>query len=147
MVQQPEEWLEKLSEAGVDRVILHAESVDNLARVVKKALAMDFDVGVALNPETPASVVDPVAKEIQEVLVMTVEPGAAGQVFLSGPLQKVKSLRKKYPSLHIGVDGGVSRDNIAAAKQAGADRFCINSAIFANPEPADAFALLLSEIT
>lgn len=147
MVQQPDEWLQKLSDAGVDRVILHAESVDDLPRMVKKANSMDFDVAVAINPETPASVIDAVAKDLDEVLVMTVEPGASGQHFLPAQLEKVKALRKKYPSLHIGVDGGVNRETLVLAAKAGADRFCINSAIFHEPDPADAFAMLRAKLS
>lgn len=146
MVQQPDEWLEKLSDAGVDRVILHAETLDDLPRMVKKANNMDFDVVLALNPETPASVIDSVAKDLNEVLVMTVEPGASGQTFLPAQLEKVKVLRKKYPNLHIGVDGGINRETIVLANKAGADRFCVNSAIFNEPHPADAFAMLQAKL-
>lgn len=147
MVQQPEEWLQKLSDAGVDRIIMHAESVDDLPRLVKKANAMNFDVAVAINPETPITAVDAVAKDLDEVLVMTVEPGEAGQRFLPLQLEKVKALRKKYPNLHIGVDGGINRETIILAHKAGADRFCVNSAIFKQPAPADAFALLNGSVS
>lgn len=146
MVQQPDEWLQKLSDAGVDRVIMHAETIDDLPRMVKKANAMDFDVAIALNPETPASIIDDVAKDLDEVLVMTVEPGASGQRFLPLQLEKVKALRKKYPHLHIGVDGGLNRETVVLAYRAGADRLCVNSALFKEASPADAFALLASKL-
>ncbi len=147
MVQQPDEWLQKLSDAGVDRIIMHAESVDDLPRLVKKANNMDFDVAVAINPETPISAIEGVVKDLDEVLVMTVEPGEAGQRFLPLQLEKVKALRKKYPNLHIGVDGGINGETIVLAHKAGADRFCVNSAIFKVPAPADAFALLKGKIS
>lgn len=144
MVDHPEELLADLERAGIDRVVAHAESADNLESLVSKMKEHDFEVAVAINPETPISVLEPVAAQLDEVLVMTVVPGSAGQSFLPSQLDKIKALRKQYPRLNIAVDGGVNAANIVLAKEAGANRFAANSSIFNAPDPVSAFEQLQS---
>lgn len=146
MVAQPEEMFESLSDAGIDRVIVHVEAVHDVKTLVKVMRGYDFEVGLAINPETDIDVIAPVANDIDEVMVMTVEPGASGQSFMQEPLQKVRALREKYPQLNIGVDGGINRESLERAQAAGANRFAINSAIFASPDPAGAFEQLQSAL-
>lgn len=142
MVEQPEEWLADLANAGVTRVVAHVEGTQDIAKLVKKMKGYDFEAGLAISPETPISVIDPVAAQLNEVQIMTVQPGASGQEFLANQLVKIKQLRAKYPKLNIGVDGGINKDTIKLAKEAGANRFGVNSAIFNDPDPVMAFEAL-----
>lgn len=142
MVESPEELLEDLVASGVDRVVIHAESVDDLKASVKRFKKNDFEVGVAINPETSVEDIEEVIPDLDEVMVMTVVPGASGQDFLTEELGKVTQLRNAYPDLNIAVDGGINRETIKQAKAAGANRFAANSAIFASLDPANAFEVL-----
>lgn len=142
MVEEPEEWLADLAAAGVTRVIAHVEGTQDVSRLVKKMKGHDFEVGLALSPETPASAIDAVAAQLDEVQVMTVNPGAAGQEFMMNQLQKVRQIRAKYPELNIGVDGGINKHTIKLAKEAGANRFGVNSSVFNDPDPAMAYEVL-----
>lgn len=146
MVEHPEELLADLELAGIDRVVAHAESTDDLRGLVSKMKEHDFEVVVAINPETPVSVLEPVMKDLDGVLVMTVVPGSGGQSFLTSQLPKIQALRKRYPALNIAVDGGVNLETIRMAKDAGANRFETNSAIFNAPDPVSAFEQLQAQI-
>lgn len=142
MVENPQEMLEPLAKAGVDRVIVHIEAVDDVPAFMKQLSKYDFEKGFAISPETPLDALDGVLDQVDEVLVMTVQPGESGQRFMPAALQKVKTLRKQHPSLTIAVDGGVNASTIVQAKTAGANRFAVNSAIFNAPDPAMAFEQL-----
>lgn len=142
MVEQPEEWLADLAAAGVTRVIAHVEGTQNVRKLVQKMKEHEFEAGIALSPETDIDEIADVIEDLDEVLVMTVQPGASGQSFMANQLQKVRQLREQYPDLNIGVDGGVNKDTIRQAKEAGANRFAVNSAIFNDPDPAMAFEVM-----
>ncbi len=146
MVENPEELLEDLSQAGIERVIVHAEACDDLTSLVEKMRSYEFEVGVALNPETPIEEIEEVIDDLDQVLIMTVVPGASGQAFMDQQLVKVKALREKYPELNIAVDGGVNLATIQKARMAGANRFCVNSAIFTSPDPANAYTVLCNMV-
>lgn len=146
MVDNPEEIIEPLAKAGIDRVIVHAESTDNLQGLIERMKNFDYEVGVALSPETDVSEISEVIDDLDVVLVMTVIPGASGQSFMTDQLEKVKELRESYPELNIAVDGGVDMTTIKLAKEAGANLFVVNSAIFENPDPANAFQLMQAVI-
>lgn len=146
MVENPEEMFEGLSNAGVDRVIVHAEAVEDLPAILMKMDEYGFQKGVALNPETDIDDIKEVIHDLDVVLIMTVIPGASGQSFMDEQLDKVSDLRADYPELNIAVDGGVNMDTLKKAKEAGANRFGINSAIFESPDPVNAFEVLSSQL-
>lgn len=146
MVEGPEELLDDLIKSGVDRVIIHAESVDNLRATIDRLKGKDFELGVAINPETSVEDIEEFIPDLDEVMVMTVVPGASGQAFLAEELGKVTQLRTAHPDLNIAVDGGINRETIKLAKAAGANRFAVNSAIFASLDPGNAFELLQSMV-
>lgn len=147
MVENPLDYLEPMAMAGIDRVVVHVEALEDVDAFVAKMDKYDFQKGLAISPETPLSVIESVAGQLDEVLVMTVNPGEAGQRFLPSALEKVKVLRKKYPNLNIAVDGGINAETIVAAKEAGANRFAVNSAVFQTPDPANAFEVLQAKIS
>ncbi len=147
MVENPEERLEQLAKAGADRVIIHAQVVDDLPAIVEKMSQYDFQTAIALSTEVDVDVLEDIIDQVDMVLVMTVVPGASGQGMIIDELEKVRELRELYPDLTIGVDGGINRDTIKQAREAGANYFCANSAIFETPDPANAYEVLLSMIS
>ena len=147
MVEHPEEILNDLAKAGVDRVIFHIEAVDDIEDLLNRMDDYDFEKAIAINPETELDEIPDILDRLDMVLIMTVVPGAGGQPFISSQLDKVKALRSRYPQLSISVDGGIDTTTIKLAKDAGANCFSVGTAIFESPDPANAFEVLKTMIT
>ena len=156
MIDAPHRVLNEWLGSKVKRIILHWEAlekvhnhellpyktqigpgfpVSNLAEEIHKN---NKEFGVALNLETPISVLDNFIKYLDMVLLMSVPPGQAGQEFQEAVIPKIIALRQKYPDVKIAVDGGVSPQNISKLVEAGADFLAVGSAIFASGNPAAA---------
>ena len=147
MVWHPDTYLEDLKQAGVDRVIVHQESDVHLNRLLHKIRQMGFSPGVALNPSTPAILLEDVLELVDLVLIMTVNPGFGGQAFLPTMREKiirVRQMRESHSSLsfRIEVDGGISPVNASDVVNAGADVLVAGTAVFRNPPYKDAVARL-----
>lgn len=142
MIENPERWAPKYADAGCASVTFHLEAAVSpitLAREIRKRGAR---AAVALRPSTPIDGIIDFLPEFDMVLVMTVEPGFGGQGFMQPTITKVARLREiigwQGLNVDIQVDGGVSRENIAAAAGAGATNFVAGSAIYRNGDPAAA---------
>jgi ribulose-phosphate 3-epimerase len=107
---------------------------------------MKKEVGIAINPETPLEEMYSYIPDIHTALIMTVTPGKDGQVYESEMNDKVATLRVKFPSLPIEVDGGVNSSTIGGAKKAGANIFVAGSAIWRAEEPRDMFIRLQQSV-
>lgn len=134
MVLHPEMYFEELKEAGAQTVSVHAEAVTHLHAALKKIRQLGMKASVALNPGTPVSVVEPLLSEVDGVLVMSVNPGFAGQKFIELAVPKAAQLaqirkQKKY-SYVIEVDGGVQDVNAGKLKKAGVDILAAASFLF-----------------
>lgn len=139
MVEKPEEVIDEWLKT-VDRVIIHFEStISDLSGLIKKIHNSGKQIGVAINPETRFSVVEPFLprhgkkrgeKDLDLVLFMTVQPGWGGQKFREEVLVKIKSLREIWPNGNIEVDGGVNNENIGKIVKAGANLICVGTFIF-----------------
>ncbi|MCX6650007.1 MAG: ribulose-phosphate 3-epimerase [Candidatus Bathyarchaeota archaeon] len=125
MVKKPLDHLPKLK-GKVETVIIHVES-DDFPQAIKKARSLGFEVAAAINPGTPLEKLEPSLKELDRVLVMTVEPGRYGAPFVPGALETVKKLRKIAPALPIEVDGAMNPENAKKARAAGANIFASGS--------------------
>jgi ribulose-phosphate 3-epimerase len=101
---------------------------------------------VVLNPGTPAAAIEPVLGDVDQVLVMTVNPGFGGQKFIESMLGKIETLRRMIDErgreVSLEVDGGITLDTIARAARAGADVFVAGTAVFGAPDYAQAIAAL-----
>jgi len=139
MVKDPEEQLKGFKEAGAARAIFHLEAAPSADNTIKQVKALGMQVGIAINPETPASAVQRFLRSLDSVLFLSVNPGFYGAPFIPEVLDKVRELRKLAPGLEIGIDGGMKGSNVAEAVRAGATSVCVGSAIFRAPEPAAAF--------
>jgi len=130
MIKNPEEYIDDWIESGVRRIIFHFESTEQHKEIIEKIKNAGLGVGLALNPETPIEVVDDFINQLDLALVMTVQPGRAGQKFLEETLGKVKQLREKYKYVNIEVDGGINLETVPKVVRAGANLLASGSAVF-----------------
>jgi ribulose-phosphate 3-epimerase len=129
MVKDPEKWIAKMP--GPHLHLVHVETIrsfDVIETAVKKAGGR---LGLAINPETPLEKLLPYAPKAQRILVMTVHPGFSGQKYIVGMEEKIRRLRKQFPTIDIEVDGGVNLKTAPGAYAAGANVLAAASAIFA----------------
>ncbi len=134
MIQEPEDVIDNWLDV-TDRIIIHYESKINnkdlaIKNLINKAKNKNKQIGLAINPATPYAVVLPFINDLDLVLIMTVDPGRGGQKFKNWTLDKIKSLRKKWPSGNIEVDGGLSPETAKLAINAGANIICSGTYIF-----------------
>ena len=139
MIQEPENLLSTFAKAETDQVLVHAEACGHLHRTVSRIRNMGNPVGVAINPGTPVSAVEDVLSMLDMVMVMSVNPGAAGQSFIPQSLDKIRRLKgiidQGNYDTQIEVDGGIKADNTAIdSVKAGATILVAGSAIFNNQE-------------
>ncbi len=146
MVQQPERFLGDFAKAGADLICVHAETCNHLNRVIQVIHDLGCMAGAALNPATPPGLLDYILEELDLVLVMSVNPGFAGQTFIPSVLSKIEALAEKREKYGMGyliqVDGGVNEETAASVIKAGADVLVAGSALFGADQPGkiiDAF--------
>lgn len=147
MIENPERMVESFAKAGADHITIHPENNPNILRTLQYIRNLGCKPGVALNPGTPSIVIESLLPYIDMVLVMTVNPGYSGQVFMSEMTSKVSQIsemiRLQKNSIRLEVDGGITSETIAAVRDSGADTFVSASAIFStgNKISASIFAL------
>ncbi len=134
MVTDPSDFISEFSCAGADIISVHVEA-NNPQKAIELIKKQNIKAGIALNPSTPASSIEPFIDSIDMILVMSVEPGYCGQSFNENAIERVKTYRKKYPDKIIEVDGGVGPGNAAVLAEAGANLLVAGSAIFGSSNP------------
>lgn len=145
MVEDPLARLDAWSLAGCQRVLIHAESVDDLAAALREAKSYGMEAGISINPETALADIEGAIADADVVQVMGVHPGWMGQPFQEVALKKVRDLRERHPDLPIEVDGGVAVGVARALAEAGADRLVSGSAVFNSGAPAKALDALRAD--
>lgn len=134
MVAEPEKQIGPFMDAGGDIINVHVEAALHLHRIVQQVRARGRRAGVCLNPGTPVSAVEQILPEVDQVMVMSVNPGASGQQFIESALPKVRRLRQLIEeaglSAEIEVDGGVTVDTAPRCAAAGANVLVAASAVF-----------------
>ena len=136
MVTNPSDFISDFSDAGADIISVHVEA-NNPQKAIELIKKQNIKAGIALNPSTPASAIEPFVDSIDMILVMSVEPGYCGQSFNENAIERVKTYRKEYPNKIIEVDGGVGPGNAAVLAEAGADLLVAGSAIFGSSNPIE----------
>jgi len=138
MIQKPGEVIDNWLDV-VDRVIIHYEASNNIEDLIKRARSKNKQIGLAINPETSIEVVNPLLprttrgrgkKDLDLVLIMTVNPGKGGQEFKDEVLTKIETLRGMWPDGNIEVDGGINPENAKKVINAGANLICAGTYIF-----------------
>jgi ribulose-phosphate 3-epimerase len=127
MVAHPSKWIDKLIEAGFERIIFHAESEDDAKDVTETVKSRNLEVGVAINPQTPVASIESLLNKLDVVLVMTVMPGFQGGTFVPKSLNKIHQIQTIYPEVKVGVDGGIKDSNIKEVANAGVDYVTMGS--------------------
>ena len=130
MVENPDRFIKDMVDAGADVITVHAETTKHLNRTIQLIKSYGKKVGVALNPSTPLDVIKYDLKDIDMVLIMTVNPGFGGQAFIEGMLQKIRDLRSIDPNIDIQVDGGINNKTSKLVKEAGANILVAGSYLF-----------------
>ena len=144
MIDRPERYIEQFVKAGASTVGVHVEACPHLHRTVAQIRETGARASVTLNPGTPASAVEPVLADVDQILVMTVNPGFGGQKFIASTLPKIETLRSwiRDRPITLEVDGGISEETITGAARAGANAFVAGTAIFGAANYQDAIAAL-----
>ena len=134
MISPVEKYIKAFADAGADIITIHPEATDNLKKAVDAIKSLGKKAGVSLNPKTPISALINVINELDLVLIMSVNPGFAGQSFMSEVLPKVTELRKmindKKLKIDIEIDGGINFETAPLAVKAGANILVSGTTIF-----------------
>jgi ribulose-phosphate 3-epimerase len=142
MISHPEQFAEAFVQAGVDSLIVHPEGAAHLHRTVQQIRQLGTGVGVAINPATPAHVLEEILPDLDLVLVMTVNPGFGGQAFIEGMLEKIRRVRRMVDDLQvpceIEVDGGIDPQTAPRVVDAGARVLVAGSFIFQSADGVQA---------
>jgi ribulose-phosphate 3-epimerase len=137
MVNEPESMLEAFARAGATNLTVHVETCPNLHRTLQTIRELGCQPGVVINPGTPAFLIEPVLHLVDLVLVMSVNPGYSGQVFLPEVMPKLAQVRelidRHNPPVLLEVDGGVNTDTLPEVIAAGAQVFVVATAVFRHP--------------
>jgi ribulose-phosphate 3-epimerase len=130
MVEAPERYVDLFLEAGADLILVQVESTDSLYRTVTAIKEGGARPGVVLNPATPVEAIREILPYVDQVVVMTVEPGFGGQVFVPGSPEKIRRVRELAPDHDLEVDGGIDAETARLAVAAGANLLVAGSSVY-----------------
>lgn len=134
MISPVEKYIQDYANAGADIITFHPEATDNIQRTIDVIKSCGKKVGISLNPETPSTIIENYLKEIDLILIMSVNPGFAGQKFMPEVLEKVKFFRSKIENenlnIDIEIDGGIDFKTAPLAIKAGANILVSGTTIF-----------------
>jgi len=138
MIVEPERYLAEFASAGADLIIVHQEAAPHLHSVVQQIHQLGIKAGVALNPSTPAATLEDILRDLDMVLVMTVNPGLGGQKFIESTLPKIARVRRmiveREMACDIEVDGGIGVATAPLVVQAGANLLVAGASVFNDKE-------------
>lgn len=141
MIVQPERYVDAFHKAGADILTVHYEACTHLHRTIQQIKAAGMKAGVSLNPHTPVMLLEDVIRDIDVVLLMSVNPGFGGQSFIEQTINKVIKLKKLITDSNantlIEIDGGVNFETGKRLVEAGADALVAGSFVFNSPDPAE----------
>ena len=139
-------YMEKYRDAGADWLTVHYETCTHLHRTIQMINDLGMKPAVSINPHTDVALLEPVLKDLNMVLVMTVNPGFGGQTFIEASWDKIRKLKKMIADAGsdtlIQVDGGVTEENIVDLIDAGVDVFVVGNTIFSADDPAQVISNL-----
>jgi ribulose-phosphate 3-epimerase len=134
MIVEPEKFAKRFVEAGADRVSFHLEATPHPHRLLQQIHDAGGKAGIAINPGTPVALLEDLASELDQILVMSVNPGFSGQRFIPRTLKKLKEakglLARENPEALVVVDGGINPENAADAVRSGADVLVAASSVY-----------------
>ncbi len=139
MIEEPEKFAEAFKNAGADHLIVHYEACRHLHRNIQQIKSLGMKAGVAINPHTPVELLADIISDLDQVLIMSVNPGFGGQTFIPHTYQKIRDLKKIIHDcgldVLIEIDGGVTVENASALVHAGANVLVAGNTVFSSPDP------------
>ena len=151
MVVEPEKYFESFVKSGADTITIHTEAAPHLHRQVMRIKELGAKAGATMNPSTSLETVREVAADLDLLLIMSVNPGFGGQQFIAASVDKIARARQLLDATRsravLEVDGGITRETIAACWRAGADTFVAGNAIFSAKDPKAEIAALRARCT
>ena len=149
MIENPDKYIDAFAEAGADIITVHVEVCTNLRKTFDHIRKFSKGVGISLNPSTPIVRIEHVLKQVDMVLLMTVNPGFGGQKFIRSVLPKIEELKQMIDNaslpIDIEVDGGIDKTTAADVVKAGANILVAGTAVFKATDIAKAIAKLRSK--
>ncbi|MBN2186477.1 MAG: ribulose-phosphate 3-epimerase [Dehalococcoidia bacterium] len=134
MIEQPERYISQFASSGANIITVHVEACSHLHRTVHLIKELGVRAGVSLNPATPLSSIEEIISHVDLVLIMSVNPGFGGQVFIPESLDKISHLRRmldnKNLAIELEVDGGININNAPSIVEAGANVLAVGSSVF-----------------
>jgi len=145
MISQPERYIDAFARAGADGITIHAEATNHLHLCLCMIREHGIKAGVSLNPSTPLNTIEYCTDVLDLILIMSVNPGFGGQVFIDAIIPKIIKAREMIigHNILLEVDGGVVTSNIRTLLDAGIDVFVAGFSIFGNPDPGKAVKEML----
>ena len=142
MIESPDLYIKDFVTDNTEFITVHAETCSHLDRTIQMIRSFGIKTGVALNPATPLGVLECVFEDLDQVLLMSVNPGFGGQKFIPSVMKKLEMLRamrdSRNPDLTIGMDGGITTKNVKELIDGGVDLAVAGSAVFGAKDPAAA---------
>jgi len=146
MIVQPERYIQTFKDCGADILTVHYEACTHLHRTIQEIHNAGMKAGVALNPHTPVSVLEDIVEDLDEILLMSVNPGFGGQKFIENTIKKTAQARELVDRTGskaiIEIDGGVNLETGARLVEAGADALVAGSFVFKSDDPKGTIAAL-----
>jgi ribulose-phosphate 3-epimerase len=150
MVNPVDHLINAFAAAGADQISFHPEASSDVAKNLKQIQHLGCKAGLAINPETSLDYLDSIWEHLDFILMMSVNPGFAEQRFISKVLSKISVVKQLIsthkPSIRLGVDGGIKKNNIGEVAKAGADTFILGSGIFNTANYAETLTELRSHL-
>ncbi|MBH8603156.1 ribulose-phosphate 3-epimerase [Thermoactinomyces sp. CICC 10522] len=146
MIEEPDRYIERFAKSGADLISVHQEACRHLHRTVHLIKEQGVKAGVVLNPATPVAMIEPILRDVDLILLMTVNPGFGGQAFIPDVLDKIRGLRRLIDAqslqVEIEVDGGINQETAQLAVEAGATVLVAGSAVFGQKDREAAIAAI-----
>jgi len=147
MVQNPVTVLNQINNPGLDKVLFHFESHVEHLHFINQIKEKGLKAGIAIKPETRIEEFNEIAKYVDTLLFLTVDPCCYGHPFKPEVLEKIAEARKLFPNVTISVDGGVSLDNLKSFIEIGVNYVCVGSRIFLNGTPEKNYKRFMAKLT
>ncbi len=146
MVKEPIDYIDSLNWDCLKRIIFHFEATSEPEKVISAIQAKGLQAGMAVNPETTFKEFDYLMPQVDSILFLSVDPGHYGSSYRPEVLEKIKEVRKAYPDKTLGIDGGVSLDNLEDIMDAQVNYASVGSRIFRHEDPSESYQLFLDKI-
>ena len=150
MIESPDRFIREFAAAGADMISFHQEAIPHLHRTIHYIKDCGAAAGVALNPATPIGTIQEVIRDLDYVLLMSVNPGFSGQKFIPSVSEKIAALREMIRSAgataKIEVDGGVGPGNLKGLRGQGAEIFVAGSAVFDGVDPSERVRSMVAQL-